>query len=68
MSLVGVAARVGTTTAGITEFVAGKASPGIAAALGTTTQGAQELRDALGREGAIGLILGLACGMGAGGA
>lgn len=60
----GLAARIGTTSSRITEFVGGKASPGIAAALGTTTQNAQLLRNALGREGAIGLILGLACGRG----
>ena len=60
----GLAARIGTTTNGLTEFITGKASPGIAAALGTTTQNAQELRNALGREGAIGLVLGLACGLG----
>lgn len=59
----GLASRIGTTTSTITEFINGRASPGIAAALGTTTSNAQELRNAIGREGAIGLIIGLACGM-----
>ena len=58
----GLAGRIGTTSSGITEFVRGRASPGIAAALGTTTSNAQALRDAIGREGAIGVIIGLACG------
>lgn len=60
----GIASRIGTTSARITEFIDGNASIGIARALGTTTQNAQLLRDAIGRDGAIGLILGLACGLG----
>ena len=59
----GLAARIGTTSTNITAFVNGRASPGIAQALGTTTTNAQALRDAIGREGAIGVIIGLACGM-----
>ena len=58
----GLATRIGATSSRITEFIDGQASPGIAQALGTTTTNAQILRDAIGREGAIGLILGLACG------
>lgn len=58
-----LAGRIGTTSGRITEFVAGCASMGIAAALGTTTSNAQRLRNEIGREGAIGLIIGLACGM-----
>jgi len=58
----GLAARIGTTSSNITAFVGGRASPGIAAALGTTTSNAQALRNDIGREGAIGLIIGLACG------
>jgi hypothetical protein len=60
----GLASRIGTTSARITEFVSGEASPGIAHALGTTTANAQLLRDSIGRDGAIGLIIGLACGLG----
>jgi hypothetical protein len=58
-----IAARLGTTSASITDFINGKASPGIAQRLGTTTMNAQLLRNVIGREGAIGLILGLACGL-----
>jgi hypothetical protein len=58
----GLARSVGSTSQRITEFVDGTASPGIARALGTTTANAQILRDAIGRNGAIGLIIGLACG------
>ncbi len=59
----GFASRIETTSSNITAFINGKASPGIASALGTTTSNAQKLRDQIGREGAIGLILGLACGL-----
>lgn len=58
-----LSSRINTTTTNINAFINGKASPSIAKALGTTTTNAQELRDEIGREAAIGLILGLACGM-----
>ncbi|CAM2772129.1 HTH cro/C1-type domain-containing protein [Rariglobus hedericola] len=60
----GLASRLGTTSSSITTFIGGRASPSIASALGTTTSNAQALRNAIGREGAIGLIIGLACGRG----
>ena len=60
----GLASSIGTTSSSITNFVNGQASAGIASALGTTTSSAQELRDLIGRDGAIGLIIGLACGRG----
>jgi hypothetical protein len=60
----GLAMAIGTTSRAITDFVNGRASAGIAVALGTTSVSAQELRNAIGREGAIGLIIGLACGRG----
>jgi hypothetical protein len=59
----GISSRIGSTSKRVTEFVAGAASSGIAHALGTTTLNAQALRDAIGRDGAIGLIIGLACGL-----
>ena len=58
-----LANRIGTTRINITKFVEGTVSPGIAAALGTSREHAQDLRDKIGREGAIGIIIGLACGM-----
>lgn len=58
-----LANRIGTSRANITKFVEGTVSPGIASALGTSREHAQDLRDKIGREGAIGLIIGLACGM-----
>jgi hypothetical protein len=58
----GLARSIGTTSQRITDFVNGTASPGVARALGTTTANAQVLRNVIGREGAIGLIIGLACG------
>jgi hypothetical protein len=59
----GLASRIGTTSSNITDFIAGRASVGIAQAMGTTSSNLQILRDAIGREGAIGLIIGLACGL-----
>ena len=61
----GFATRIGTTSANITKFINGTASPGIAGALGTTTANANLLRGEIGRDGAIGLIIGLACDIGA---
>jgi hypothetical protein len=59
-----LAGRLGTTSKNITAFISGSAFASIAQALGTTTSDAQLLRDMIGREGAIGLILGLASGVG----
>lgn len=58
-----LANRIGTTRANITKFIEGTVSPGIAGALGTHRKNAQDLRDKIGREGAIGLVIGLACGL-----
>jgi hypothetical protein len=60
----GLAGRIGATSANITAFISGRAYGAIAQALGTTISEAQVLRDMIGREGAIGLILGLASGIG----
>jgi hypothetical protein len=59
----GLAVRLGTTSRNITDFINGVASPSIAKLLGTTTPDAQALRNLIGREGVIGLIIGLACGL-----
>jgi hypothetical protein len=59
----GLASRIATTSSSITAFVDGRASASIAKALGTTTGNTQILRDEIGREGAIGVIIGLACGL-----
>ncbi len=58
-----LAKRIGTNRANITKFIEGTVSPAIATALGTSREHAQDLRDKIGRDGAIGLIIGLACGM-----
>ena len=58
-----LANRIGTNRENITKFVEGTVSPGIASALGTSREHAQDLRDRIGREGAVGIIIGLACGM-----
>lgn len=64
----GLAATIGTTPSAINGFINGQASADIAAALGASSGELQELRRMIGREGAIGLIIGLACGIGNGGA
>ncbi len=60
----GLAATIGTTPASITSFINGQVSADIAAAMGATPGAAQELRNMIGREGAIGIVIGLACGIG----
>lgn len=62
----GLAATIGTTPSAINSFVNGQASADIAAALGASSGELQDLRRMIGREGAIGLIIGLACGLGGG--
>jgi hypothetical protein len=62
----GLAATIGTTPSAINSFVNGQASADIAAALGASSRELQDLRRMIGREGAIGLIIGLACGIGGG--
>ena len=59
-----LANRIGTSRDNITKFIEGTVSPGIAAAIGTSREHAQDLRDKIGRDGAIGLIIGFACGLG----
>jgi hypothetical protein len=55
-----VALRIGGTSAGALQgFVDGGSSIGLARRLKTSEAGIQQLRDAIGREGAIGLLLGL---------
>ena len=56
----GLALRIGSPREPLQEFVNGVASGSIARVLGTTVEGAQLLRDELGRDGAVGLLLGLA--------
>ena len=44
------------------DFVDGTASHGVASLCGVSIEEAQELRDRLGREGAVGFLIGLALG------
>ncbi len=60
----GIAAALKVTSSSVQQFIDGQASPGVAAALGITTSELQGLRNALGGEGAIGFVLGLAAGFG----
>lgn len=54
-----IASRLRTGTELVQEFIDGHASAGVAAAIGAPTVFVQDLRERLGREGAIGLLVGL---------
>ncbi|GAE36822.1 hypothetical protein [Halalkalibacter akibai] len=54
-----IASKLNTTKSSIEQFINGKATAGFATVLGTTKTATQELRDSIGWEGAIGLIIGL---------
>ena len=49
--------RLGIMKSSLQSFIDGQATTSVAGLLGTTTSNAQELRNLIGREGAIGLIL-----------
>lgn len=55
-----LAARLDTTQASLQAFVDGNAEVGVAAHLGCSPRTVQRVRDELGREGAIGVLIGLA--------
>ena len=57
-----VASRVGTSQDSVRDFIAGHVGERMALALGATTSAAQDLRDAIDRQGAIGVIIGLCIG------
>ena len=52
----------GVTSTTLQKFVDGEALDGIGSLFGVQTQTAQELRDRIRREGAIGLLVGIALG------
>ena len=54
-----VASKLSTSTDVLQEFVDGVASPVLMWTIGTGVDDIQRLRDRLGREGAIGLVVGL---------
>lgn len=58
----GVAQKLGTGALIVQDFVEGNVKPAMGALLGISHQEAGELRKRLGREGAIGLIVGLLLG------
>jgi DNA-binding Xre family transcriptional regulator len=51
--------RINTTTSSLQAFVNGGTSIGLASDLGITSSSLQELRNKIGKQGAIGLIIGL---------
>ena len=55
-----VSGRVGSMSMTVQAFINGDVKPGMAQALGMTLPAAQELRNALDRKGAIGLVAGIA--------
>ena len=56
---VGFVGRLHTTTSSLQTFIDGGTSIGLAARIGCTSSALQELRNCIGQEGAIGLIIGL---------
>jgi hypothetical protein len=56
---IGVGARLNCLSSSLQEFVDGGTSIGLASRLGIMSSSLQELRNAIGKEGAIGLLIGL---------
>ncbi len=56
---ISVAGRLGVTSSSLQAFVDGGTSISLAGKLGISSSNLQELRKGLGKEGAIGLIIGL---------
>lgn len=56
---IGVAGQLDCTSSSLQTFVDGGTSIGLAGRLGTTSSSLQELRKLIGKEGAIGLLIGL---------
>jgi hypothetical protein len=54
-----IAARLRTGSQLVQEFIDGKTSSGVAAAVGAPPSFVQDLRERLGHDGAIGLLVGL---------
>ena len=54
-----VSARLGTMTFSVQSFLDGEVRIGMVQALGMSTAAAQALRNSIGREGAIGVVIGL---------
>ena len=55
----GIAEKLGVSIYSLQTFIDGGTSSGLAAKIETTTSSLQELRNIIGRQGAIGLIFGL---------
>ncbi|MFC1706037.1 hypothetical protein ACFL59_04335 [Planctomycetota bacterium] len=63
---VAIAACLDTNTPAIQDFIDGKATPSFAAVMRIPTEEAQVLRDNIGKDGALGVVIGLAAAMGGG--
>lgn len=55
----GVAQKIGTAALIVQDFIDGEVKPAMATELGLPLEEARELRASLGREGAVGLVVGL---------
>lgn len=56
---VAVALKLGTLTSSVQDFIDGRVGIGMAHAMGMLASNAQMLRNSIGREGAIGLVIGM---------
>jgi hypothetical protein len=54
-----ISARLRTGSELVQDFIDGQANEGVAAAMTVPTAFAQELRDRIGKDGAVGLLIGL---------
>jgi len=54
-----LASLLRTATSVVQEFIDGKASPGMANVLGGNVTAIQQLRDQIGKNGAIGVLIGI---------
>lgn len=55
-----VASRLGATPNSVTDFINGKVNPSMGMAFGMPSSKLQEIRNCIGKEGAIGMVLGMA--------
>jgi hypothetical protein len=58
---IGAAGKLGVLSSSLQTFVDGGTSLGLAGKMGITSSTLQELRNDIGKDGAIGLLIGLLC-------
>jgi hypothetical protein len=59
---IGLTAKIPSTSQSLQDFVDGRTSIALAGVLGMTSSDLQQVRNAIGKQGAIGLLIGIASG------